>query len=166
MPKPRGRCGWSTLGPSLRRVYRSGRRAAAASEQRATDENLHELRKQAKYLWHELQILEPMQPATLAKLAKLAHQFSDRLGDDHDLAVLREKVLASRSLSRSSIRSIVAAIDRRRRRLQQQARRLGRRLYRARPREFEKRLGSYWRSWRSADPSSRAPGVRKSREVS
>ena len=149
LPKPGGHRGWSTLGPSLRRVYRSGRRAAAATEERATDENLHELRKQAKYLWHELQILEPIQPATLGKLAKLAHQFSHRLGDDHDLALLRQEVSRSRSLSRSSSRSIVAAIDRRRRRLQQRAHLLGRRLYRERPREFEKRLGCYWRTWRS-----------------
>src|SRR5262245_27611640 len=42
LPMPRGRRGWSTLGPSLRRVYRRGRRAAAATGQRATDENLHE----------------------------------------------------------------------------------------------------------------------------
>jgi CHAD domain-containing protein len=149
LAKPRGGRGWSTLGPGLRRVYRSGRRAAAATEQRATDENLHELRKQAKYLWHELQILAPIQPATLGKLAELAHQCSRRLGDDHDLALLRQQVSRSRSLSRSASRSIVASIDRRRRRLQQRAHLLGRRLYRERPREFEKRLGCYWRTWRS-----------------
>jgi len=151
LPKPRrSPRGWAALQPGLRRVYRRGRRAAAAAEQRPTDESLHESRKQAKYLWHELQIVEPIEPATVAKLAKLAHQLSDRLGDDHDLAVLRQRVMASRSLSRASIRSTVAAIDQRRRELQRQAHRLGRRLYRERPRAFEKRLGSYWRAWRAA----------------
>jgi CHAD domain-containing protein len=150
LQKPASPRGWSVLGPSLRRVYRSGRRAAVAAEQRPTDENLHESRKQAKYLWHELELLEPIQPAAMTRLVKLTHQLSDRLGDDHDLAVLRQKVVASRSLSRSAIRSMAAAIDRRRRTLQQQAHRLGRRLYRERPREFEKRLGQHWRTWRSA----------------
>jgi CHAD domain-containing protein len=148
LPKPRGPCGWRALRPGLRRVYRTGRRAAAAAEQGPTDERLHESRKQAKYLWHELEILEPIQPATVAKLAKLAHRVSDCLGDDHDLAVLRQRILSSRSLSRPAIRSMVAAIDHRRRELQRQAHRLGRRLYRERPRAFEKRLGTYWRAWR------------------
>ena len=87
---------------------------------------------------------------SIAKLAKLAHQLSARLGDDHDLAVLRQRVTSSRSLSRPSIRSMVAAIDHRRRTLQRKAHRLGQRLYRERPRAFEKRLGTYWRAWRRA----------------
>jgi CHAD domain-containing protein len=148
LPKPRGSQGWAALRSGLRRVYRSGRRAAEAAEQRPTDETLHETRKQAKYLWHELEILEPIEAAKVAKLARLAHQISDRLGDDHDLAILRQKVLSSRSLSRASIRSMLAAIDRGRRKRQRQARRLARRLYRERPRAFEKRIRSYWRAWR------------------
>jgi len=147
VPKPGRPRGWSALRSGLRRVYRSGREAAEAAEERATDESLHETRKQAKYLWHELEILEPIEPARLAKLARLAHRFSDRLGEDHDLAILRQTVLSSRSLSRASIRSLVTAIDRMRTRHQRQARRLGRRLYRERPRAFEKRLGGYWKDW-------------------
>ena len=51
LPQPRGPRGWAALRPGLRRVYRCGRRAAAAAEQRPTDESLHESRKQANS-WH------------------------------------------------------------------------------------------------------------------
>ena len=46
----RGR--WSVLGPGLRRVYGSGRKAFAAARSHPTVEHLHEWRKQVKYLWH------------------------------------------------------------------------------------------------------------------
>src|SRR5205807_1138854 len=54
--KVRGK-GWDALEGGLRRVYRAGRKAFAAAREAPTVENLHEWRKQAKYLWHALEIL-------------------------------------------------------------------------------------------------------------
>jgi CHAD domain len=46
--------GWSALGPGVRRVYRAGRKQLATLRRRASDQALHEWRKQTKYLWQQL----------------------------------------------------------------------------------------------------------------
>src|SRR5262249_54589205 len=60
--------GWSALGSSLKRVHRKGRRALADASADPATEKLHEWRKQAKYLWHQLQILEPSRPKIMDEL--------------------------------------------------------------------------------------------------
>ncbi len=146
--------GWSVLGDGLRRVYRGGRQALAAAEADPSVENLHEWRKQVKYLWHQLEILQPLWGAVLEELADQAHALGDLLGDDHDLAVLRDKLEGEpeRFPDRAGVEALVALIDRRRAELQEQAWPLGRRLYGEKPRAFVDRLHSYWRAWRAEDP--------------
>src|SRR5262249_19056888 len=46
--------GWSVLGQGLKRVYRSGRSAFSAARDESSDANLHEWRKQVKYLRNQL----------------------------------------------------------------------------------------------------------------
>ena len=76
---------------SLERIYRRTRRAYLAARKEPTDENLHELRKRSKDLWHAAQILTPIAPKMMKTLADRAHRLSDLVGDDHDLAVLSQK---------------------------------------------------------------------------
>jgi CHAD domain-containing protein len=146
-----GSAGWSVLGRGMRRVYRAGRRAFTVASREPTDERLHEWRKQTKYLWHQLQFLHPIRPALMKRLADRAHQLSDRLGDDHDLAVLRHRIVTARPrVSRAVTISTVDGIERRRASLQADAMALGWRVYADRPREFTRRLEEPWREWRSA----------------
>jgi CHAD domain-containing protein len=49
--------GWSALQSGLKQVYKQGRQAFAVAADDPTVETLHEWRKQAKYLWHLLQVL-------------------------------------------------------------------------------------------------------------
>jgi CHAD domain-containing protein len=141
--------GWSVLGKGLERVYRAGRTAFAASRTDATVDNLHELRKQAKYLWHQLQLLEPASPRTIRALETRVHTLADRLGDDHDLAVLRARLLRRRrEFGPAAVERLVARIDRRRARLQRQALDLGGSIYAARPGAFAGRIARAWRAWR------------------
>jgi len=145
-----GRRGWPVIGDGLRRVHRAGRRALVLALRKPTMENFHEVRKQAKYLWHALQILEPIQPVKVGRSAALAHELSNRLGKDHDLAMLRGKLASARArLPRRSVESIMERMDRRRKKLQREATALGRRLYRQPPREFVRGLERDWRAWRS-----------------
>ena len=116
-----GKQGWSVLGQGLKRVYRAGRRAFAAAKDNPSTENLHEWRKQTKYLWHQVQMLEPVWPAALESLADQFHHLADQLGDDHDLAVLREKVQQPSLVDRHAADAIVKLIDGRRGELQKQA---------------------------------------------
>ncbi len=143
------RGGWSVIGRGLARVYRAGRDGYAAVRKEATDENLHECRKQTKYLWHQLQFLEPVRPRRMRRLQRQAHALSDHLGDDHDLAVLRDKIEAGRAaLPSDALRSLEPAIEDRRGELQRQALRLARRLYGDPPSRFVDRIATSWHAWR------------------
>jgi CHAD domain-containing protein len=150
--------GWSALGPGLQHVYQQGYRARTAAAD-PTVENLHEWRKQAKYLWHQLHILEPVWPAVMQELAEQVHVLTQHLGDDHDLAVLRDTVTADPDAfgGAGALEALLALIDRRRGELQQQAFLLGRRIYRDRPRVFADRIRGYWKAWRLE--SAAAPGA-------
>ena len=88
---PIGRRGWSVLGAGLKRVYRNGREAFAIAQEDPSQEHLHEWRKQVKYLWHQLQVLQPIQLGQLTALADQAHTLAHALGDDHDLALLAQR---------------------------------------------------------------------------
>ena len=139
--------GWSVLGPGLRRIYKAGRAAFAMARADPSVENLHEWRKQSKYLRHQLEFLEPLSPQVFRRLVKHGRALTDRLGDDHDLAVLRQRLSRRvRQLSPAAMHRLIERIDRRRAALQDQAHALGVRFYREGPRDFEKRLGRYWKA--------------------
>jgi len=142
--------GWSVLGWGVRRVFRSGRNAFVEVRKHPTPERLHEWRKQAKYLWHQLQVLEPIWPSHLARLGKRVHELSDLLGEDHDLVVLRQVLRRGRArVGTSPHRAIDRLIERRRRTVQAKATDLGAEVYDRPPRAFAKRLHEHWRRWRS-----------------
>jgi CHAD domain-containing protein len=144
-----GRRGWSVLGAGVQRVYRNGRKAFTVAQEGPSPEHFHAWRKQAKYLWHQLQVLQPIQLGQLTALADQAHALADALGDDHDLAVLAHKCLhdADRFPERATMATLADLIARRRAHLQEQAMTLGHQLYEAKPRLFVDRLRAYWRAW-------------------
>jgi CHAD domain-containing protein len=147
---PVGNRGWSVVGAGFQRIYCSGRKALANAEADRTPTNLHEWRKQVKYLWHQLQTLQPLWPGPIGEFADQAHKLSDYLGDDHDLSVLREKVLESKDAfpNVGARGTLLSLIDRLRTELRDKAIVLGRRLYQEKPAAFEARFARYWRDWR------------------
>ena len=148
---PVGHGGWGKLGPAFRRVYAAGRQAALKSRCKNDDHQMHEWRKQVKYLRHALQLFEPLQPAKLSRRAKLARRLADNLGDANDLAMLRQSLVSGGLPASSSIdmKSLLLAIDRRRRALRKQALALGAQVYAETPDELDRRLRRYWHRWRA-----------------
>jgi CHAD domain-containing protein len=130
--------GFAALEPGLRRIYRRGRKAMKAAAEEPSTENFHEWRKRAKDLWHAEQILRPASPKKMKKLAKQTHELSDLLGDDHDLAELRNYAATHRQCfhDRGAQLALVAVIDRRRKDLQREALSLGAKLYRRSPKRY------------------------------
>lgn len=136
------RDGWPAMETGLRRVYRTGHRALALAAENPTVENLHEWRKQSKYLWHQLQLLETTLPDKEKELIDQTHKLGTLLGEDHDLAVLRA-TLAADPLAFGGhrvLKDLFVIIDRRRRELQQEAFTLGQRIYRDAPKVFVNRI--------------------------
>lgn len=137
----------------LRRVYFRGRRAMADAYEKPDSEIFHEWRKRVKYLWYHLEILEDLWPNVLSNLADELHTLSEYLGDDHDLAVLRQTILNNPKgfAGEQELLYLISLIDRDRLRLEALARPLGERIYFDSPKEFTRRINTYWDAWQKED---------------
>jgi CHAD domain-containing protein len=136
---------WGAVLTALTRIYRRGFKALRTARADPSAENLHEWRKQVKYLWHQMQLLEPLAPKEIGEMAKRLHELSDYLGDDHDLAVL--KATRKKEVDEATGIALSALLDRRRAALQAKAFASGRRLYRSKPKRFEQRFAEYRDAW-------------------
>jgi CHAD domain-containing protein len=141
---------FQALAGGLERTYRRGRRDFKAARTQPSVAALHEWRKRVKDLWYQQTLLCRLWPPVMTAVGDEAHELSDRLGDDHDLAVLadwfKEHTEADPDLQ--------AAIDRRRAELQKEAFALGARLYADKPSAYVRRLE---RLWDAAEARVRAP---------
>jgi CHAD domain-containing protein len=146
--------GWELIGPGVQRTYRRGRKRLRTVEEEASVTNLHELRKRVKDLWYQLRLLRDADRQMIGSLADHAHDLSDHLGDDHDLALLRETVQRRRAAfaDPADKRHLLEEIDQRRGELQFAAISLGERIYADKPKRFIKRLEGRWEAWRDRKP--------------
>jgi len=134
-PLTEGHADSAILAPGFKRIYRRGRRALRAARDETTTENLHELRKRAKDLWHAAQVLRPAAPKKLKRLARRAHDLSDVVGNDHDLAVLLEAARQRpHALATGECELLTSIVRRRRAVLQRTALERGRKVYKRKPR--------------------------------
>jgi CHAD domain-containing protein len=143
---PLGDADWATVRSGMTRSYRAGRKAFARAHADPTVENLHEWRKRAKDFWYHHRLTRDLWPEVMKPYGSAAHELSDVLGDDHDLAVLRSLVAEGRdaaAVTPADLDPLVEVIDERRAELLEAARRLGRRLYAERPQAFAARLDAY-----------------------
>jgi CHAD domain-containing protein len=130
---PLERDGFEAVADGLERTYRRGRRDWRAALKEPSTENLHEWRKRVKDLWYHCSILQETWKPVMTALADEAHELSDRLGDDHDLAVLLE----------FGAESLEPHIATRRAELQEEAFAYGSRLYADKPTAFVSRI-EHW----------------------
>jgi CHAD domain-containing protein len=134
----------------VRAVYKRGRRLAVAVEADATTEALHAWRRHAQRYWHVLEMFEVVNPARLAPIIGDARRLSDLLGEDHDLAMLAERLRSPRGRPQTRDVVLLRAIDERRARLGRRASKVGSKVYADRARDVERRLQTDWERWRRA----------------
>jgi CHAD domain-containing protein len=138
LPTENGR---DSLNEGFARIYKRGRRRLRRAKADPTPENLHELRKRAKDLWHAAQLLEPVCPEKMKPLAKSAHQLSNLLGDDHDLSVLLQYADAHPELLDEGERErLEKLVNRRRKSLRREALKYAGELYKRKPKRMVRRL--------------------------
>ena len=144
---PLERCDHDTLVHGATRAYKRGRAALAAVEKSPSVERLHDLRKRVKDLWYHGRLLEEAWPRVVKAQSKAAHDLADLLGDDHDLAVLAERV--ERGVATDAPiddEAVLGLIARRRAELQAEAMPIARRLYAEPQKAFRGRLREYVRA--------------------
>jgi CHAD domain-containing protein len=154
---------FDAVGPGLRRIYRRGRRAFEVAREDPTIENLHEWRKRMKDLWYAAQILRPASPRRMKALASHAHDVSDLLGEEHDLAVLNAEARQSRApADEATLTALDGVIDRRRADLRHRALSAGEDLYARKPKKFVARIERRWRKRVESAPQPRYAGSGRS----
>ncbi len=142
--------GFDAVADGFMKTYQRGRKAFAKAYEKPSAENFHEWRKRVKYHWYHCRMLREIWPEMLKVHRTTADDLADLLGDDHDLAVLKETLEkeSQRFGDGEDLERIVALIDDRRAELQFQAQFLGERLYAEKKKHIAGRFGSYWLSWR------------------
>jgi len=123
----------------LRRIYRKGRHALARARKKDSAARRHELRKQAKYLRVALEIIDA---SDYAHAHDRARKVASWLGEDHDLAVLRERIAHSDHASISSDERWFRRIRERQEKLQRKAFAKAEELFEPKPNAFVANLGS------------------------
>ncbi|HUA71692.1 MAG TPA: CHAD domain-containing protein [Solirubrobacteraceae bacterium] len=146
--------GWKALEPGLLRAYGRGRAAFARVGVGGEMEDLHAWRKRVKDLWYHERLLAPTCGPTMAGHAKELDRLSDLLGDDHDLALLRQELTADSTPVAVDLGAVVGLIDYRHTELQSEAIHIGDRVYAETPKAFRRRMGEYWNAGRAL---ARAP---------
>jgi CHAD domain-containing protein len=151
--------GFEAFEEGLGRIYRQGRRDFRAARKAPSAERMHEWRKRSKDLWYHLQLLEDSWTPVISAMADEAHELSDRLGDEHDLSVLKEWAHRHASALDGAdpvLRGFDVIVDNRRRELQLEAFAYGDRLYADKPSAFVGRVEGWWEAARSAPSPDRA----------
>lgn len=94
--------------------------------------------------------MQPIWPEQLDAIASELGTLGDNLGDDHDLAVLRQDLEQWSPGDRHSreLETLNGLIEERQRELRAAALALGARFYAEKPSMFCSRLAGYWQTWR------------------
>ncbi|HSY19895.1 MAG TPA: CHAD domain-containing protein [Candidatus Acidoferrales bacterium] len=120
--------GWAAINPGLLESYRQGARAADLAARQPLPDHYHEWRKHVKTLWYQLRCLCPEWPAAGRAIIGKLDRLGILLGDDHDLALLRDFATAHPHPGETSkLNRLIVA---RQKKLRAAARKLGSQLYR------------------------------------
>ncbi|MEQ8823788.1 MAG: CHAD domain-containing protein [Filomicrobium sp.] len=150
--------GFAAVGPGLELSYKLGRKAMAdVIAGRGGEEASHEWRKQVQAHWRQTALLSNAWPELFAARVALARKLSEELGQDHDLAVLRDYVRKAdnKKIGADDVKLLCELIDARQAALREMALADGALLYAEKPAELRSRVRKYWKSARNP-PSGKA----------
>jgi CYTH domain-containing protein/CHAD domain-containing protein len=153
--------GFGPLAAGLRRTYARGAKRHAKVQRRASDERIHEWRKETKRLWYQLRLLQQSAPSVLDPTIELLHALGDALGDDHDLAVLVDLLEDDpASFGGHDVVERASALARAQQDLLRSgATRLGATIYAESAKAFAKRINRYWDATIDGGPELDVGGI-------
>ena len=118
-------------------IYRQGRRAFERVRKKDSSARRHELRKQAKYLRLALEVIDV---PDYEHARDRARRIASWLGEDHDLAVLHDRIKRNGSKSEAGDERWFRRIRDRQERLQRKAFAKAEELFEEKPKEFVAKL--------------------------
>lgn len=132
------------------RTIRRNRKACKTAYTDSRPENFHEWRKRAKDLRYHLALVSQTWPPVLNGYQDAARDLEQRLGDDHNLVVLRDTILQSPDDfgQEEDISAFLKIVDQHQQELRFQCRTLAGRLYSDKPKYWRRRLDLCWTAWK------------------
>ena len=174
---PLDESGFDLIAPGMKQSYKLGRKAFSHATSGDSAEEYHECRKRSKDLWYHLRLLDPVSPRGLRSSERALDEMQESLGDDHNLAVLKECAAHAphRFGGGETMRFLEDAIDAEQYRLRRKAAALGKRVYASQAAGFrsphtgplgrvgssgpeERRAGRFWRAQRRPSRIIRGSG--------
>jgi CHAD domain-containing protein len=142
--------GFAAIGPGLEETFRAGRKTLTLVRKDARPENLHELRKRVKDHWYHLRLLEDLWTDMIKAAEKSLKDLETQLGNDHNLVVLSETILADPAFygEKKDIDLTLHLIEKYQKELREQSLVLAARIYDEKPRAFTRRMAGLWDTWR------------------
>jgi CHAD domain-containing protein len=142
--------GYGAIGPGLEKTYRACRNALARVRKDPRPENFHRLRKRVKDHWYHLRLLENLWKGMMNAYEKTLKELETRLGNDHNMVVLRERLLAEPALygKQQDIDLTIELIDKYQKELREQSLALAERVFNEKPGDFARRMKHLWSTWR------------------
>jgi CHAD domain-containing protein len=140
---------FDALAGGLAKTYGRARDRMAEAYGERTTAAFHEWRKRVKYHRYHVRLLQDCWKPMMQARRDQMHELSDLLGDDHDLGELRAHLHEDpdRFGGAGLVGEFTALLDRRRARLQLDARGLGERLFVASADDYVGRVRRYWDIW-------------------
>jgi CHAD domain-containing protein len=142
--------GFDSITPGLEATYRRGRKALARARVDPSPENYHELRKRVKDHWYHVRLLEGLWTEMMVAYEKSLKDLETWLGEDHNLAVLRDRITAEPAFygTAKDTALTLGLVDEYQEELRGKSVSLAERVYEERPREFVRRIRHLWATWR------------------
>ena len=144
--------GYPAVRGGFKLTYKRGRKTMKQAYKSEQASDFHEWRKRVKYHMHHLKLLDLLWPDVTKVWRKQTKALADILGQDHDLALLRELLsVEGKSLADDALRQqLSAVIAKEQQRLRAQAWSIGQRFHAEKPKALNKRWKRYWQVWQSA----------------
>lgn len=147
---PLSKDGLAALEPGVEDAYRKGKAAFQAAQKESSTDNYHEWRKRVKDHWYHVRLLENLWTEVFQGYEAVLKEVETCLGEDHNLAILRELLLNEPRLfgGRRSVNHLLPIIKREQKELRAKADAFGQRMYDEKPKRFVKGLRHLWDEWR------------------
>lgn len=143
--------GFPAIERGLEKAFRNGRTAFARVRKNPRPENYHEWRKRVKDHWYHVRLLEHLWTDVMQAYEKSLKDLETWLGDDHNLVLLRETIVAGRESfgKKAEIDLLLHLIDKYQKELRAKAESIGTRVYEVKPKQFTKRMKQLWDDWQA-----------------
>jgi len=142
--------GFAAVAPGLESTFRRGQKAFQLCRKDPTPENYHEWRKRVKDHWYHIRLLENLWTDMMQAYERTLKELETWLGEDHNLVVLREKVLSEPGYygGRNNLKWFREFVAEYQHELRANSLSLAARIYQEKPRQFTRRMQHFWDAWR------------------